>query len=99
MPVLDAFGKLYNEANELVAEGPCQIDLDRGSVTLRPIVDTALITRQESNLNLRLDDGTEYVMSRNVIKFQLNVVGVPPGPAYRLTFADPGDRLRSLGGV
>ena len=37
-------------------------------------------------------------MSRNVIKFQLNVVGVPPGPAYRLTFVDSGDRLRSVGG-
>ncbi|MPZ49944.1 MAG: hypothetical protein GEU75_11735 [Dehalococcoidia bacterium] len=96
--ITDAFGKLYNDGGELVAEGPCQIDLDRGSVTLRPIVDTALITRQEGNLSLRFDDGVEYTMSARVIRFRLNVAGVPPGPAYRLVFADPADRLRSIGG-
>jgi hypothetical protein len=86
--IIDAFGKLYNDASELVAEGNCQVDLDRGSVTLRPIVDTPLLVRQRGNLVLRLDDGNEYEVSDRIIRFRLNVQGVPPGPAYRLSFTD-----------
>jgi hypothetical protein len=95
--IIDSFGKLYNEGGELVAEGNCQVDMDRGSVTLRPIIDTPLLTRQQGLLFLRLDDGTEYAMSDRVIRFRLNVPGQPPGPAYRLVFADQ-ERLRSAGG-
>ena len=94
---LDAYGKLYNAGGELVAEGSCQVDLDHGSVTLRPVIDAALITHQEGVLSLRLDDGSEYTLSSRVIRFRLNVAGVPPGPAYRLVFADPG-RVSSAGG-
>jgi hypothetical protein len=94
--IIDSYGKLYNEGGELVAEGNCQIDVDRGSVTLRPVVDTPLITRQQGLLFLRLDDGSEHTMSDRVIRFRLNVVGVPPGPAYRLVFADQGS-FRSVG--
>jgi hypothetical protein len=95
--IVDSYGKLYNEGSELVAEGQCQLDLDRGSVTMRPVVDTPLITRQQGLLFLRLDDGHEYTVSDRVIRFRLNVVGVPPGPAYRLVFADR-DTSRSAGG-
>ena len=94
--MLESFGKLYNEASELVAEGSCLVDLEKGSVTLRPIVDTPLLSRQRGHLMLRLDDGSEYAMTDRIIRFRLNVAGVPPGPAYRLTFADA-ERLRPAG--
>jgi hypothetical protein len=95
--IQDAFGTLRNEAGEIVAEGNCQVDVDRGSATMRPIIDTPLLSRQQGVLYLRLDDGAEYAVSDRIIRFRLNVTGVPPGPAYRLTFADKG-RLRSVGG-
>jgi hypothetical protein len=85
--ILDAFGKLYNDGGELVAEGNCQVDVERGTVTLRPIIDTPLLSRQEGLLRLVLEDGTEFSLSHNAIRFRLNVPGVPPGPAYRLSFA------------
>jgi hypothetical protein len=95
--ILDSFGKLYNDGGELVAEGSCQVDLDRGSVTLRPVIDTPLITRQQGLLRLVLDDGAEFSVSASVIRFRLNVPGVPPGPAYRLVFSDT-QRMRAGGG-
>ena len=67
-----------------MAEGPCQVDEDNGRVTLRPLIDTSLMSRQQGTLRLALDDGDDLVVSANMIRFRLNVPGVPPGPAYRL---------------
>ena len=98
--ITDSFGKLYNDGGELVAEGPCQVDHDRGSVTLRPVIDTPLLTRQQHGaLRLVLDDGGVLAMTDRIIRFRLNAPGVPSGPAYRLYVAgapgldaaDPGD--------
>jgi hypothetical protein len=81
---------LYTQHNEIVAEGSCLVDMDRGSVTMRPIVDTPLISRQKGNLRLELDDGTELTIRAGIIRFRLNVAGNPPGPAYRLFVAGGG---------
>jgi len=88
--ILESFGKLYTQSNEIVAEGSCLVDMERGSVTMRPIVDTPLISRQKGNLRLELDDGTELTIREGIIRFRLNVPGTPPGPAYRLFVAGGG---------
>jgi hypothetical protein len=88
--ILESFGKLYTQSNEIVAEGSCQVDLDRGSVTMRPVVDTPMISRQKGSLRLELDDGTELTIREGIIRFRLNVAGAPPGPAYRLFVAGGG---------
>lgn len=88
--ILESFGKLYTSQNEIVAEGSCLVDMDRGSVTMRPIVDTPLISRVRGNLRLLLDDGTELTIREGIIRFRLNVAGTPPGPAYRLFVAGGG---------
>ena len=82
--VREIFGTLFNDGGEIVAEGTCQVDDERGSVTLRPLIDTPLVSRQRGLLRLVLDDGEELSVSDQVIRFRLNVPGVPPGPAYRL---------------
>jgi len=92
--LIDTFGKLYNSGGEIVAEGNCQVDHDRGSVTLRPLVDTPLLERQTGSLRLELDDGSELWLTDRVIRFRLNLPGVPPGPTYRLTFTTA-ERQRS----
>jgi hypothetical protein len=82
--IRDSFGKLYNQGGEIVAEGSCQVDEERGSVTLRPLIDTPLLSRQQGVLRLFLDEGDELSVSSRVIRFRLNVPGSPPGAAYRL---------------
>ena len=84
----DGFGKLYNEVNELLAEGHCQVDDERGSVTLRPILDTPSLARQRGRMRLSLEDGSELRLADRIIRFRLNVPGALPGPAYRLYFED-----------
>ena len=90
--VIDSFGKLFTQSGEIMAEGPCQVDMDRGSVTLRPIVDTPLLSRQKGAMRLVLDDGTELTIREGLIRFRLNAPGTPPGPAYRLFVAGGGIR-------
>jgi hypothetical protein len=96
--IIESFGKLFTESGEIVAEGSCQVDMDRGSVTLRPVVDTPLLSRQHGALHLELDDGTELKVRGQIIRFRLNVAGVPPGPAYRMFVASgPQEQPRSAG--
>lgn len=85
--IIDSFGKLYNQGGEMLGEGSCQVDFDRGSVTMRPLIDNPLLVKQEGDLRLELDNGSYLPISERVIRFRLNVPGVPPGPAYRLFIA------------
>ena len=88
--VIDTFGKLFMQSGEIVAEGPCQVDMERGSVTLRPLVDTPLLSREKEPMRLVLDDGMELSIRAGIIRFRLNTPGTPPGPAYRLFVAGAG---------
>lgn len=97
--IVDSFGKLFNASGEIVAEGSCQVDMDRGSVTLRPIVDTPLLSRQTGHLRLELDDGTQLTVRSQIIRFRLNVAGTPPGPAYRLFVVGPEQQRYAGGGA
>lgn len=85
--ILESFGKLFTDSGEIVAEGSCQVDMDRGSVTMRPIVDTPMIARQKGALHLVLEDGASLAIREGIIRFRLNAPGIPPGPAYRLFVA------------
>ncbi len=88
--IVESFGKLFTESGEIVAEGSCLIDMERGSVTMRPIIDTPLITRHSGPMHLTLDDGSSYKVRPGIIKYNLNVPGAPPGPAYRLSLTNGG---------
>ena len=81
------FGKLFNDGGELVAEGNCDVDAERGVVNLHPLYDNPLIQRQHGTLRLEMDDGTAFAIADRVIRFRLNVPGAPVGPAYRLLFS------------
>ena len=94
--ITESFGKLYNAAGELVAEGSCLVDHEHGSVTLRPIIDTPLLSRQKGLLWLRCEDGSEFAITDRIIRFRLNVPSAPPGPAYRL-YMQGAPGLRSTG--
>lgn len=92
--IMDAFGKLFTQDGEILAEGSCQVDEERGSVTLRPVVDTPLLVREQGNLRLELENGAWYELTDRIIRFRLNAPGVPSGNSYRL-FLTTQQRLRS----
>ncbi len=64
--------------------------MERGAITLRPLVDTPLISREKEPMRLVLDDGSELSIRAGIIRFRLNAPGAPPGPAYRLFVAGAG---------
>ena len=84
----ESFGRLFNANGEIVAEGSFSLDIERGSVTLHPIFDSPLLARTQEALRLSLDDGSEYMLKKGVIRFRLNVPGAPPGNAYRMFIAN-----------
>src|SRR5215216_3956009 len=94
---VEACGRLFNQQGEILAEGNCQIDAEHGHVTLHPIVDTPLLSREHGELRLELDDGSELLLSERVIRFRLNVPELPEGFAYRLFFTQQ-QRLQSMEG-
>ena len=81
------FGKITNEHGEMVAEGDCEVDEARGSVTLRPLYDMPLLERQHGNLRLVLDDGSEIVLTDRVLRFRVNYPGRPPASLYKMYVA------------
>lgn len=96
--VREGFGKLYNTEHELVAEGHCQVDDVRGTITMRPVVDTPTLSRQRGRMRLEMEDGSEIYVTDNVIRFRLNVPGLPGGAAYRMSFEDK-PPMPSAGGM
>lgn len=83
----ESFGRVFNASGEIVAEGSCSLDLESGRVTLRPVYDNALLPREAGELRLSLEDGTEFMLKKGVIRFRLNVPGAPIGNAYRMFIA------------
>ena len=95
----EGFGKLFNAEHELVAEGHCQVDDLQGSVTMRPIVDTPTLQRQRGRLRLEMEDGSEIYVTDRIIRFRLNLPGMPAGAAYRMYFEDRPSSLPTAEGL
>jgi hypothetical protein len=85
--ISSSFGKITNEQGEVLAEGACEVDAERGSVTLRPLLDMPLLERQRGMMRLTLDDGQELLLTDRVIHFRVNLPGERPGSVYRLYIA------------
>ncbi len=85
--ISSSFGKVANQHGEIVAEGACEVDDARGSVTMRPILDMPLLERQRGPLTLTLDDGSELLLTERVIHFKVNLPGERPGSIYRMFIA------------
>jgi hypothetical protein len=94
----EGFGKLFNNEYELVAEGHCQVDDVRGTVTMRPVIDTPTLSRQRGRMRLVMEDGSEIYVTDRIIRFRLNVPGLPGGAAYRMSFEDK-PSMPSAGGL
>ena len=93
-----SFGKLFNVNGELIAEGNCEVDAERGTVSFHPVYDNPELGRQTGAIRLDLDDGGSLLLSDHVIRYRLNAPGVPPGWVYRLFLAGMSAEQTASGG-
>ena len=64
-------GKLTNTEGEFIASGPCEVNLDKGEVTLWPSWEVHMLERQRGELRLELADGAQLRISDRHLTFKL----------------------------
>ena len=64
-------GKLTNSDGEFIASGPCDINAERGEVTMWPAWEMHMLERQRGELTLELADGRRYRISDRHLTFKL----------------------------
>ena len=92
-------GKLTNAEGEFIASGPCEVNRDRGEVTMWPSWELHMLERERGELSLELEDGTTLAISDKHLTFKLRGTTEQRISVYRLRILDaragaPGGRLR-----
>jgi hypothetical protein len=64
-------GKLSNSDGEFIASGPCEIDRERGEVTMWPSWELHMLERERGVLTLELEDGRTLQISDRHLTFKL----------------------------
>jgi len=77
-------GKLTNAEGEFIASGPCEVNRDRGEVTMWPSWEMHMLERERGELVLELDDGTRFVLSDKHLTFKLQGPAEQRISVYRL---------------
>ena len=65
-------GKLLNTDGEFIASGPCEVDRDRGEVTMWPSWEMHMLERERGALLLELEDGSRLQISDKHLTFKLS---------------------------
>lgn len=77
-------GKLTNGEGEFIASGPCEVNRDRGEVTMWPSWEMHMLERQLGELVLELDDSSRFVISDKHLTFKLQGAAEQRISVYRL---------------
>jgi hypothetical protein len=77
-------GKLMNAAGEFIANGPCEVNRERGEVTMWPSWEMHMLERERGELVLELGDGTTYAISDKHLTFKLQGPTEQRVSVYRL---------------
>lgn len=64
-------GKLTNTDGEFIANGPCEVNRERGEVTMWPSWQLHMLERERGELKLELADGTLLRISDKHLTFKL----------------------------
>lgn len=64
-------GKLTNAGGEFIANGPCEVNRERGEVTMWPSWEMHMLERERGELTLELADGTLFAISDKHLTFKL----------------------------
>jgi len=81
-------GKLTNRDGEFVASGPCELNAQRGEITMWPSWEMHMLERERGELSLELTDGTTYAISDRHLTFKLRGDGEQRITVYRLRIID-----------
>jgi len=82
-------GKLLNAEGEFIASGPCEINRDRGEVTMWPSWEVHMLERQHGPLVLELDSGRRIDISDHHLTFKLAGPTEQRISVYRLRMLNP----------
>jgi hypothetical protein len=77
-------GKLTNAGGEFIASGPCEVDRERGEVTMWPSWEMHMLERERGELTLELEDGTRLAISDKHLTFKLRGASDRRISVYRL---------------
>jgi len=77
-------GKLRNTDGEFIANGPCEIDRDKGIVTMWPSWELHMLERERGRLTLELADGAALDISEKHLTFKLKGPTEQRVSVYRL---------------
>ena len=77
-------GKLTNAGGEFIANGPCEVNRERGEVTMWPSWEMHMLERERGELRLELGDGTQFAISDKHLTFKLQGPTEQRVSVYRL---------------
>lgn len=77
-------GKLTNSDGEFIASGPCEVNRDRGEVTMWPNWEMHMLERERGALLLTLADGSSLNISDRHLTFKLQGPAEQRISVYRL---------------
>ena len=77
-------GKLTNSEGEFIASGACEINHDRGEVTMWPSWELHMLERERGALTLTLEDGAVLHLSDRHLTFKLQGPAEQRISVYRL---------------
>jgi hypothetical protein len=77
-------GKLTNAGGEFIASGPCEVNRERGEVTMWPSWEMHMLEREPGELSLELADGTRLAISDKHLTFKLQGPAEQRISVYRL---------------
>jgi hypothetical protein len=81
-------GKLTNSDGEFIASGPCDVNRDRGEVTMWPSWEMHMLEREHGPLTLTLDDGRVLNISDRHLTFKLQGPAEQRISVYRLRIVE-----------
>jgi hypothetical protein len=81
-------GKLTNSDGEFIASGPCEVDRERGEVTMWPAWEMHMLERQRGALVLTLADGATLDISDRHLTFKLKGPTEQRISVYRLRIVE-----------
>ena len=77
-------GKLTNAGGEFIANGPCEVNRERGEVTMWPSWEMHMLERERGELVLELADGVRFAISDKHLTFKLQRPTEQRVSVYRL---------------
>ena len=81
-------GKLTNASGEFIANGPCEVNRERGEVTMWPSWEMHMLERERGELVLELADGVRFAISDKHLTFKLRGPSEQRISVYRLRIVE-----------